>query len=423
MPSRSSEQVALAGRDEADRVAGASRAAGAADPVHVGLGVGGDVVVHHVADALDVQAAGRDVRGHQDVELAGLQLVDDALALRLDDVAVDRGRGEAAGAERSASCSVAVLRAGEDEHRLEVLDLEDAGERVQLLRGRDTQVALRWSRDGVRLAFEVDLDRIVEVALRDLRICGGMVAENRATCLSAGVSARIVSTSSAKPIFSISSASSSTRNRSWTRSRVPLSRWSMTRPGVPTTTWTPRRRALQLDAVALAAVDGQHVHARRRARRTVERLADLQGEFAGRAQHERLRSLLAAGRASTGSAARTPRSCRCRSGRGRPRRDRRGACGMVAAWIAVGVSYPRSRPPSAPGDPARGRRNGAGPARFLARSPPDPRRQPPPDASAAGKGGVLTSGEERTARSTVDQSSANRRPASVLITMLPARWS
>src|SRR6478736_5699990 len=76
------------------------------------------------------------------------------------------------------------------------------------------------------------------------RICAGIVAEKSATCLSSGVSARIVSTSSAKPILSISSASSSTRKRSSLRSSVPFSRWSMMRPRVPTTMWTPRRSAL-----------------------------------------------------------------------------------------------------------------------------------------------------------------------------------
>ena len=44
-----------------------------------------------------------------------------------------------------------------------------------------------------------------------LRIAAGMVAENSATCLYSGVSARIRSTSSWKPILSISSASSRTR--------------------------------------------------------------------------------------------------------------------------------------------------------------------------------------------------------------------
>ncbi|SLI22296.1 Uncharacterised protein [Mycobacteroides abscessus subsp. abscessus] len=60
--------------------------------------------------------------------------------------------------------------------------------------------------------------------LEIFRIAAGMVAENSATCFSRGVSARMRSTSSWKPIFSISSASSSTRYCSWDRSRVPFSR-------------------------------------------------------------------------------------------------------------------------------------------------------------------------------------------------------
>ncbi len=124
------------------------------------------------------------------------------------------------------------------------------------------------------------------------RICEGIVAEKSATCLSSGVSARIVSTSSAKPILSISSASSSTRKRSWRRSRVPFSRWSMMRPGVPTTMCTPRRKRAELHAVGLATVDGQHVHARQPSGIPLEGLAHLQGELAGGSQHERLWRLL-----------------------------------------------------------------------------------------------------------------------------------
>ena len=74
------------------------------------------------------------------------------------------------------------------------------------------------------------------------RIAAGMVAENSATCLSSGVSARMRSTSSWKPMLSISSASSSTRKRRSEMSSEPFSRWSMTRPGVPTMIWVPRRR-------------------------------------------------------------------------------------------------------------------------------------------------------------------------------------
>ena len=124
------------------------------------------------------------------------------------------------------------------------------------------------------------------------RIGAGMVAEKSATCLSSGVSARIVSTSSAKPMLSISSASSSTRNRSSVRSRVRRSRWSMIRPGVPTITCTPRRSATELDAVALAAVDRQHLHARHLRGVPLEGLADLERELAGGREDQRLRALL-----------------------------------------------------------------------------------------------------------------------------------
>ena len=99
----------------------------------------------------------------------------------------------------------------------------------------------------------------------------------------------------------------------------------------------------QLHAVALSAVDRQHVHAAQVRGVLLERLADLQGELARGREHERLRRLLRHVEARRGSAARTRRSCRCRSGRGRRRRGPRAAVGMVAAWIADGVSYPTSR--------------------------------------------------------------------------------
>jgi hypothetical protein len=49
----------------------------------------------------------------------------------------------------------------------------------------------------------------------------------------------------------------------------------------------------QLDAVPLAAVDRQDVHALEVGGVLLERLADLEGELAGRGQHQRLRLLLA----------------------------------------------------------------------------------------------------------------------------------
>ena len=71
---------------------------GAARAVHVVGGIGGRVVVDHEGHGVDVDAPGRDVGGHQDVEPAGLECGQGALALALAAVAVDGGRPEAGAA-------------------------------------------------------------------------------------------------------------------------------------------------------------------------------------------------------------------------------------------------------------------------------------------------------------------------------------
>src|SRR5690606_29761840 len=82
---RQAHRVALAG--EADRIALLAQARGAADAVHVVLGVERQVVVVDVLDAVDVQAAGGHVGGHQHFQLAGLEALEQALALLLRHVA------------------------------------------------------------------------------------------------------------------------------------------------------------------------------------------------------------------------------------------------------------------------------------------------------------------------------------------------
>lgn len=77
---------------------------------------------------------------------------------------------------------------------------------------------------------------------------GGSVAEKSSTCLSASpppapMASHTFWMSSLKPMSSIWSASSSTRNRRLPSLSVPRSMWSSTRPGVPTTTCTPRLSA------------------------------------------------------------------------------------------------------------------------------------------------------------------------------------
>src|SRR5690606_15173407 len=82
---RQAHRVALAG--EADRVALLAQARGAADAVDVVLGVERQVVVVDVLHAVDVQAARGHVGGDQDLELAGLEFLQQGLALLLRHVA------------------------------------------------------------------------------------------------------------------------------------------------------------------------------------------------------------------------------------------------------------------------------------------------------------------------------------------------
>ena len=120
-----------------------------------------------MADAVNVEAAGCDIRGDQDVELAALELVDGPLALRLRDVTADRCSRVSAGAQLFGEGLGLVLRAREDDHALEVLDLEYAGERIDLLRVRHQQVPLRDVGRRGGLGLDRDLFGVAQVLRRD----------------------------------------------------------------------------------------------------------------------------------------------------------------------------------------------------------------------------------------------------------------
>ena len=64
-----------------------------------------------------------------------------------------------------------------------------------------------------------------------------------------------------KPSESSSSASSNTTMRTASKRSRPAPRWSSMRPGVPTITCAPCFSAVELRAVADAAVDRQAAHA------------------------------------------------------------------------------------------------------------------------------------------------------------------
>jgi nicotinate-nucleotide adenylyltransferase len=327
----------LARRDEQDRLAAAAGAAGAADAVDVGFGVGRDVVIQHVADAFDVEAARGDVGGDEDVELAVLELLDEPLALRLRDVAVDRGGAETARLQLLREFLGGRFGAREDDHRLERFGFEDARERVEFLQAADVPVALADVGRGGRLGLDRDLDGLAQVGLRDaLDLARHRRREQRDAArfgrfLEHGFD--VVDEAHAQHFVGF------VEDERFELREIERAAFEMIDDA-------PRRadddvraalEAAELRAVALAAVDRQHVETGHVRGVALERLGDLDREFARRASTSACglvfdRSM----RASTGSAnaAVLPVPVCAWPSTSRPS----SSGGIVAAWIGDGVS-------------------------------------------------------------------------------------
>ena len=101
--------------NERDRNAFGTGARGAANTMNVAFRHIGEFVVHDVADAIDVDAAGGDVGCDQDADLAALEAVEGCFALVLALVAMDGGRRNAGCFQVAGDLVGAALRAGEDQ--------------------------------------------------------------------------------------------------------------------------------------------------------------------------------------------------------------------------------------------------------------------------------------------------------------------
>src|SRR5262249_51017960 len=184
--------------DERDRDAGGPGARGAADPMHVGLGLVWHVVVDDVTDALDVDAARRDVGRDEGADLAGAELAEHALALVLRLVAVDRVRRDTGLGEPPHDLVGAVLGAGEDERSVGRSGNRPASSAG--LAGRATWMTRCSTRSAV-LAAGVTATRTGSrsIWLASSAICCGMVAEKNRVCRTVGSRETIFRMSWMKP--------------------------------------------------------------------------------------------------------------------------------------------------------------------------------------------------------------------------------
>ena len=292
---------------------------------------------------LDVQPAGRHVGGDEQVGGPAAQPRHHPVALLLAHAAVQRLGAVAAAVERLGELVDLLPGAAEDDRGRGRLHVEDPPERGRLVRPRDTYAL--WRTSGASpgagvVAAELDLDRVAQVAAGDARRCAAASSPRTApSAVPRRSPSRIASMSSANPMSSISSASSST-----TVSTAPQPQ----RPATQVVQGAPRGGDHDVDAALerpqlaadrLPAVDRQDPHAQLPAV-AVERLRDLHGQLPGGHQHQRRPGPGHRDRRSTvaGSAARTPPSCRCRWRPARAGRGRRSSGGMASRWIGVGSS-------------------------------------------------------------------------------------
>ena len=102
---------------EGDRDAVGAGARGAADAVDIALRHVGQLEIDDMGDAVDVDAARRDVGRDQHADAAGAEIAERALARDLRFVAVDRLGADAVARQMLRDAVGAVLGAGEDQAR------------------------------------------------------------------------------------------------------------------------------------------------------------------------------------------------------------------------------------------------------------------------------------------------------------------
>ena len=127
------EESSLSWCDERDRPSRATRTPRATDAMDVGLGVMRDIEVDHVADAIDVEATGGDIGGHENVQFALLDLIDGLFPLPLGHLAAEGGTRITACFQLLGQLCRHRACADEDENTIERLRLEDACEGIDLV--------------------------------------------------------------------------------------------------------------------------------------------------------------------------------------------------------------------------------------------------------------------------------------------------
>ena len=163
------EFVDLASGHECDGPAGAPGAPGAADAVDVILAVVGQVVVEHDLDVIHVEAAGGDVGGHQELEPAFAELGHDPFAHGLGDVAMEFVGRVAPGDEVFHEFIHHHLRGAEYNAARDVVEVDQPAEHLHFVAPVHLVVNLLNLRHRQGLRLDLHRHRVAREALDELR--------------------------------------------------------------------------------------------------------------------------------------------------------------------------------------------------------------------------------------------------------------
>ena len=171
MPSVRSRAIdfgALFAAEEGGGDAVPAGAACASDAVNEILRDVRQVVVNHVRDVLDVNAAGSEVGGYQDAVAPLLESREGGDALRLRAAAVNHGSGEAVAVQGDGQALGSALGAREDEAAAGFLG-EQAMEQRQLAIGGDFESLLAHIFGRFQHGTECETHRVLHVVLHEMR--------------------------------------------------------------------------------------------------------------------------------------------------------------------------------------------------------------------------------------------------------------
>ena len=157
--------VDVAPGDKCRRQPLAPGAAGAADAMHIILGVVGQVVVHHQFQLVHIDPARRDIRGDEKFKFRLLEFVHHARALGLRQPAVQTVGRDALRHQIIREFIDHPLRVAKNNAQLEPMKIDEPQERLALVAMRHFKIPLLDRRHRQRLLFDLHRLRLARMPL------------------------------------------------------------------------------------------------------------------------------------------------------------------------------------------------------------------------------------------------------------------